>query len=222
MTKRGLHFYNPSRLNGHSFVRQNEKVMKFSENMFVKELKLQTIDDRILRLPDENNLVHLQFRRFAGCPVCNYHLRTFMRRKVELDQHGIREVILFHSFTRDMKRYAGYLPFDMVADPFKKVYAEFGVEAAAISLFHPKAWLAILRSVGYSLYQVVFQKKTMPPLRPYGGSFGLPADFLIAPDGKILAAHYGQHANDQWSVDELLSLCRRYEKSNLQEVVLNS
>ena len=33
---------------------------------------------------------------------------------------------------------------------------------------------------------------------------GLPADFLIGPDGTLVAAHYGAHADDQWSVDELL------------------
>lgn len=35
---------------------------------------------------------------------------------------------------------------------------------------------------------------------------GLPADFLIAPDGRVLACTYGAHANDQWSVDDLLLL----------------
>lgn len=44
----------------------------------------------------------------------------------------------------------------------------------------------------------------LPPVRPHGGSFGLPGDFLIAPDGRILAAKYGEHADDQWSVDEVL------------------
>jgi hypothetical protein len=29
---------------------------------------------------------------------------------------------------------------------------------------------------------------------------------LIAPDGRVLAAKYGRHANDQWEVDELLQL----------------
>jgi hypothetical protein len=32
----------------------------------------------------------------------------------------------------------------------------------------------------------------------------LPADFLIAPDGTVIAKKYGTHAYDQWSVDELL------------------
>jgi hypothetical protein len=35
---------------------------------------------------------------------------------------------------------------------------------------------------------------------------GLPADFLIGSDGRVLAAKYGRHADDQWSVDELLDL----------------
>ena len=42
---------------------------------------------------------------------------------------------------------------------------------------------------------------------------GLPADFLIAPDGRVLAAHYGSHADDQWSLDELLALARTHAPS---------
>ena len=41
---------------------------------------------------------------------------------------------------------------------------------------------------------------------PRGGRLGLPGDFLIAPDGRVLACKYGEHADDQWSVDEVLRL----------------
>jgi hypothetical protein len=34
----------------------------------------------------------------------------------------------------------------------------------------------------------------------------MPADFLIASDGAVVARKYGKHADDQWSVDELLRL----------------
>jgi hypothetical protein len=34
----------------------------------------------------------------------------------------------------------------------------------------------------------------------------LPADFLIGSDGRVLAAKFGRHADDQWSVDELLDM----------------
>ena len=41
-----------------------------------------------------------------------------------------------------------------------------------------------------------------------GGPLGLPADFLIAPSGRINAVKYGTDAYDQWSVDELLTLAK--------------
>jgi hypothetical protein len=35
---------------------------------------------------------------------------------------------------------------------------------------------------------------------------GMPADFLIGPEGRIRAAKYGRHPGDPWSVEELLRL----------------
>jgi hypothetical protein len=43
------------------------------------------------------------------------------------------------------------------------------------------------------------------PLRGDGGHDGLPADFLLARDGRVVAAHHGRHAADAWRVDELLA-----------------
>jgi hypothetical protein len=43
---------------------------------------------------------------------------------------------------------------------------------------------------------------------PTGGILGLPTNFLIASDGSVRAVHYGTHAHDQWTVDELLELTR--------------
>jgi len=33
----------------------------------------------------------------------------------------------------------------------------------------------------------------------------LPADFLIASDGQLLACKYGEHVYDLWSVDDVLA-----------------
>jgi hypothetical protein len=46
----------------------------------------------------------------------------------------------------------------------------------------------------------VRREQPSPALNPHGGRFGLPADFLIANDGKVLACKYGSHVHDQWSV----------------------
>ena len=36
-------------------------------------------------------LLHLQFRRFAGCPVCNLHLREFAERWDEISAAGVMQ-----------------------------------------------------------------------------------------------------------------------------------
>lgn len=166
--------------------------------------ELVTTGGARLRLPDPDRLVHLQFRRFAGCPVCNLHLRSFVARHAEVVAAGVREVVVFHTNTADLRPHVADLPFDVIADPAKGLYREFGVESAPRSLLHPKAWPAIVRAIAVALPDAVRRRKPMPTAE--GGRLGLPADFLIAPDGRVLASHHGSHVYDQWSVDELLNL----------------
>lgn len=166
--------------------------------------QLVTVGGAGVRLPDPDRLVHLQFRRFAGCPVCNLHLRSFVLRRTEVEAAGIHEVVVFHSSVEDLREHVADLPFDVVADPDKALYREFGVESAPRSLLHPKAWPAIVRAIAVALPDVVRGRRPAP--KPEGGRFGLPADFLVAPDGRVLASHHGRHVYDQWSVDELLDL----------------
>jgi hypothetical protein len=88
------------------------------------------------------------------------------------------------------------LPFDAVADPIKRYYQRVGVEKSYFASLHPSAlWAGI-----------VGMAKGRFGLRATGGPFSLPAEFLVASDGRIVAAKYGLHAYDQWSVDELLKL----------------
>ncbi|MBC7806460.1 MAG: AhpC/TSA family protein [Akkermansiaceae bacterium] len=156
-----------------------------------------TIHGKTVQIPDPNtHWVHLQFRRYAGCPVCNRHLRTFAKRADEVAAAGIREIAVFHSSAKEMRTYQGELPFATVADPEKILYRAFGVEASAMSLLNPKAWGAMVTGA------VRVRAATVAE----GGKFGLPADFLVAPDGRLVAVHYGEHADDQWSVNDLLAL----------------
>lgn len=154
-------------------------------------------------IPDPAALVHLQFRRFAGCPVCNLHLRGFAARVDELRAAGVREVAVFHSDAATMRPYQGDLPFDVIADPGRALYRQFGVEAGWRSILDPRAWGAMLRGM--------FGRSS--PFRGEGGHLGLPADFLIAPDGAIVAARYGRHAADHWSLDELLALAAAHRST---------
>ena len=158
---------------------------------------LVTIHSERIRIPDPQRLAHLEFRRFAGCPICKLHLRSIAQRHAELVAVGILEVVVFHSSVETMLRHQAGLPFPVIADPEKKLYAEFGVERSVRSILDPRSWGAIVRGLA------AFGPG--PPEKGESG-LGLPADFLIAPSGEVLAVKYGVHADDHWSVDEILAL----------------
>ena len=174
---------------------------------------LEDVSGRPIPLPQEGALVHLQFRRFAGCPVCNLHLRSFVRRHGELESAGVREVVVFHSPADELRLHTADFPFAMIADPDKRLYAEFGVTSSPRALLDPRAWLPILRAVGFAIGGLLAGTVRPPPANPHGGRLGLPADFLIAPDGRTIACKYGVHVDDHWSVDEVLSQALLYRSA---------
>lgn len=161
---------------------------------------LETIQGRPVPLPDPGSpWVHLQFRRFAGCPVCNFHLMGLARRHDDLQAAGVRQVVVFHSAREEMLNYQAPLPFDCIADPQKRLYRQYGVETSLRALLHPSVFWSGMRWV---LATRRFYR------RAENGIQGLPADFLIDARGQIIAVHYGRHADDQWDADEVLRLAR--------------
>ena len=163
------------------------------------------LDGAPVPVPDPARLVHLQFRRFAGCPICDLHLRSFAKRDAEVTAAGIREVVVFHSTAEELRKYESNLPFAVIPDPTKALYREFGVESSPLAMFKPGNLLAMPGVVAQFVGGLVTGKRRPPPNNPTGGRFGLPADLLIASDGRVLAAKYGRHPNDNWSVDDLLA-----------------
>jgi peroxiredoxin len=156
----------------------------------------ETLAHGTVSVPAATN-IHLQFRRFAGCPVCNLHLRTFARAAADLAAADVQTIAFFHSSADSMRPYQGDLPFPVVPDPDRRWYAEFGVERAMFAIAHPWVMWAAVKGL------------VLAPSNPFaGGSVqtGLPADFLIDRTGTIVAVHYGAHANDQWRVDQVIAL----------------
>ena len=172
--------------------------------------ELVAVSGERIRVPDPKQLVHLQLRRFAGCPICHLHLRSFVRQKDEVAAAGIREVIVFHSPASELAPHVSDFPFALIADPDRRLYAELGVESSLRALLDPSAWLPVLRAVALGTLAILRGQARPPAARPHGGRLGLPADFLIAPggEGRVLACKYGEHADDQWSVDEVLEHAR--------------
>ncbi len=163
-------------------------------------IHVTNIHDGAVEIPStKSKYVHLQFRRFAGCPICNLHLQSFVARIGEIEAKGIHEVVVFHSSKESLLPYQGHFPFDVVGDPQKLLYDQFGVRTSLYSILDFRAWPAMFEGNGVT---------DRPKGKPEGGVLGLPADFLISADGRIVAAHYGRYAYDQWTVDELLALAK--------------
>jgi peroxiredoxin len=167
----------------------------------------ESVAGSAISVPDPlSGFIHLQFLRFVGCPVCNLLLQSYISRAGELRDGGIHEILVFHSDKRFIEEYHDQLPFDVIADPHKKLYRQYGVEMSPWAILSPLAWPNLIK--GYRL-------------RPAGkldsSPFGLPAEFLISPEGIIIASHYGSHSSDQWSVDDILQIAVSFRQTNLAE-----
>lgn len=178
--------------------------MRKTINSNITPLALTSIQDVAINIPATGQLTHLQFRRFAGCPICNLHIQSFFSRADELDKAGIQEVIVFHSSKENMLNHDAGInskdtPFAMIADPKKALYKQFGLQNSWRALFSLSAFISAIK--GMFSHGVGMPENLETELV-------VPADFLIDEHGKIVALSYGKHADDQWSVDELLQLAR--------------
>jgi hypothetical protein len=115
-------------------------------------------------------------------------------------------VAVFHSPAEDILPHQGDLPFAAVADPQRRLYTEFSVETSRRAVTHPRAWTTPLNPSVYPVVLRGLRNGGSPGPRHGETVLGLPADFLIDPAGRVIALLYGRHANDQWSVDELIQL----------------
>src|SRR5436305_14298808 len=108
-------------------------------------LELTATSGQRVTIPDpDGDHVHLQLRRFAGCPICNLPLRTIVTRHDEIRSHGIREVVVFHSTAKELAKHEAELPFPLIADPKRDLYHRFGVETGARSLLSGRALRAAM------------------------------------------------------------------------------
>jgi len=163
---------------------------KFKAGDRVPPMSLMNLHGVEVTIPNATSkFIHLQFRRFAGCPICNLHLQSVIQRISEIEAAGIHEVVIFHSPNESLLPYQGKFPFDVIGDPEKKLYTQFGVGSSVFAILDIRAWPAIAR--GNSA-------KDKPTVEPEGGVLGLPADFLINAEGKIVASHYGPTINGRW------------------------
>lgn len=170
---------------------------KLTRGTQLKPYQLLDIHGQPINIPESGRWTHIQFRRYSGCAVCNLHLHSFITRHNELAASHIQEVVVFNSTPERILADLPQSPLRLISDVDKHLYTQFGVGTAVMAVFNPAVWIPAMRGAAQFGVRLPRDEET---------SWGLPADFLIDEEGKIVAVHYGKHANDQWSLDQLLTL----------------
>lgn len=145
--------------------------------------------------------VLLKFYRFATCPVCNLHMHRFIKEYGALERLGLTTVVLYHSPAEKLhSAQRSVAPFDLVADPEKRIFRSYGVETGWAGMFSP----AVMRDYAQALMT------GFPPglLTSDGGITGNPADFIVDADGRLAFAHYGKHYADSLDVENIADIRR--------------
>ena len=139
--------------------------MQLTSGQIAPNVMAEDLHQHEIRLPDASGRVtHLQFRRFAGCPICNLHLQSFVKRYDELQLAGVREIAVFHSSREKFQPYQSHYPFEVICDPEKKLYRQFGVQASITTLFSRLVWKAAFAGM-----RLPGQPKFVPP--PWAGGW---------------------------------------------------
>src|SRR6266550_6816823 len=138
--------------------------MKFKPGDIVPATTLESVTGEPIKLPDPDRLVHLQFRRFVDCPICNTHIAEVRRRAREIEAAGVKEVIVFHSSAKSIRSYQKDVPFELVGDPKKALYKEFGV-GSSLRFLTLKSLGAAMRGVAWPIWRSAFGRPVRPPGR---------------------------------------------------------
>ena len=162
----------------------------------------QTIDGTTVSLNQfAGRPVLLMFFRYASCPMCNLHLHDFAKHYTRLRDRGLAVVAFFHSPAHTIRAHAGgrQYAFPLVADPDFRVYRLYGVETSwpriLLSIVSPSFYVAFVRSMLHGFWGgIAWQMAKMP------------ADFLVGPDGRLVAANYGRDIGDHLPVAQLHAL----------------
>jgi peroxiredoxin len=130
-------------------------------------LELAAASGQLVTVPDPAaDHVHLQLRRFAGCPICNLHLRSIVARHDEIRSAGIREVAVFHSTAAELVKHEAELPFPLIADPGRVLYRRLGVEHRPGSLLSPRALGAAIAGEAAALRNHSTKRGALGPVKP--------------------------------------------------------
>ncbi len=155
----------------------------------------------------------LSFLRFSTCALCNLRVHQLIERYPSFHQRGLEVAAVFESSPANVRANVDKqrVPFALVGDPEARLYDLLGVETSEAKVqasakdetLGPK--IAAAAAIGY-------------PLTKEEGSnfFRMPADFLIGPDGRFLAAFYSQAIGSHLPFDTIEAVLLAQDRQTIQ------
>ena len=148
----------------------------------------------------------LVFLRHLGCPLCMKRIDDLNADATRFDALGASVIVVVEGTSERVRAYASKknLTISLVGDKEKKIYGAYGVERGKITaMLAPKVLRESLRATLKGYMHGRFE----------GDELQKPADFIIAPDGKIAWAHYGKNISDSTPNDKLIEELSRIVKN---------
>ena len=137
--------------------------------------------------------VLLSFFRNSACALCNLRVHQLIERYPQYQAQGLAVIAVFESSQESIRQYVGKqdAPFPIIPDPDGTLYNLYGVEVSEAkvqaTLRHDQTQTIIAQA-----YEAGFELTEEP-----GSNFHrIPADFLLAPDGKIHTAFYAERVGE--------------------------
>jgi hypothetical protein len=94
------------------------------------------------------------------------------------------KVVVVRATAKGLAKRQADMPFRLIADPERALYRRLGVGRRLRSPLSPRAQRAAIAGLAA---ERAARRGVLGPVKPTGGRFGLPADFLIAPHGRTTA-----------------------------------
>ena len=182
--------------------------MKLDAGSMAPSFEAQDAAGKQWKVPQEmgGKYLVLVFLRHLGCPLCMKHIDELNSDAMRFNVLGASVVVVVDGTAERVRGFVSKknLAIALVGDREKKIYGTYGVERGKIAAV---------------LAPNVLKESVKATLKGYmhgkfeGDELQKPADFIVAPDGKILWAHYGKDISDSTPNELLIAELNRLNKS---------
>lgn len=164
--------------------------MRLRVGQAAKDFTTHDIQGRPVRLSNyAGQHILLTFVRYAGCAFCGLRIFYLTSRYAALQAQGLAIIAVTESTLEAVQTQKVLMdaPFPIIVDPQREFFHLYGIQTSVWGLIRGE--IQHVRENIQARQQGLYGKIT-------GNVFRMPADFLIAPNGRILIAHYGKDLGD--------------------------